>query len=247
MQSLKQAIEEAGKISLGNGKMPGSTFAISAKKCKTGGKLAKILNSTCSRCYALKLENLRPSVAMGWLANYEKATSLIAKNPAQWAKACAFQITKAWQKSGESFHRWFDSGDLQSIEMLEAIAETARLTPDIKHWLPTRESAIVKAWRKAYSCPPNLIIRESSTMVGDKPRNAEFTSTVHRKGETHMGKECIAYRTTSDKRVLSPEEFKAHKKLSKEERESLGFTLGHCGPCRACWSDSVKNISYPLH
>lgn len=218
MQTLKAAIADAGRISLGNGKMPGSTFALSATKCKTGGKLAKVKDSTCSRCYALKLEKLRPSVHQGWLANYEKATTLIAKNPEQWAKAAAFQILRAYEKSGESFHRWFDSGDLQSVEMLEAIAQAARLTPDIKHWVPTRESAIVKAWRKAYTCPANLIIRESATMIGDKPRKAEFTSTVHRKNEKPAGHACPA------------------------------STQGNqCGACRACWSESVPNISYPLH
>jgi len=218
MQTLKATIEIAGKVSLGNGKMPGSTFALSATKCKTGSKLAKIKNSTCSRCYAIKLEKLRPSVHMGWLANYTKATSLIAKNPDQWAKACAFQILRAFEKTGESFHRWFDSGDLQSVEMLEAIAETARLTPHIKHWLPTRESAIVKAWRKNHTRPKNLIIRESATMIGDKPRSAEFTSTVHRKGESVSGHACPA---------------------SQQGNQ--------CGTCRACWNESVKNISYPLH
>ena len=162
MQTLKSAIETAGKVSLGNGKMPGSTFAMSATKCKTGSKLAKIKDSTCSRCYALKLEKLRPSVHQGWMANYTKATNQIAANPDQWAKAAAFQIVRAWQKSGQAFHRWFDSGDLQSVEMLEAIAQAARLTPDIKHWLPTRESAIVKAWLKSNECPSNLVIRVST-------------------------------------------------------------------------------------
>ena len=247
MQTLKSAIEQAGKVSLGNGKMPGSTYASSATKCKTGGKLVNLKGSTCHKCYALKLEKIRPSVAMGWLANYEKATSLIAKNPMQWSKACAFQILRAYEKSFVPFHRWFDSGDLQSVEMLEAIAETARMTPDIQHWLPTRESQIVKEWRKLYKRPKNLMIRESATMVGDKPKNSEFTSTVHGKGDSPIGKECIAYRTASDNRILTIEEYKSHKKLSKAERESAGFTLGHCGPCRACWSDTVKNVSYPLH
>ena len=218
MQTLKSAIETAGKVSLGNGKMPGSTFAISATKCNVGGKLKDIPNSTCSRCYALKLEKLRPSVHQGWMANYIKATNQIAANPDQWAKAAAFQIVRAWQKSGQAFHRWFDSGDLQSIEMLDAIARAARLTPEIKHWLPTREAAIVKAWLKSNKCPSNLVIRVSATMIGDKPSNADLTSTVHRKGETVRGHACPA---------------------SQQGNQ--------CGACRACWNSSVKNVSYPLH
>ena len=218
MQTLKSAIETAGKVSLGNGKMPGSTFAISATKCNVGGKLAKIKDSTCSRCYALKLEKLRPSVHQGWMANYTKATNQIAANPDQWAKAAAFQIARAWQKSGQAFHRWFDSGDLQSIEMLDAIARAARLTPEIKHWLPTREAAIVKAWLKSNKCPSNLVIRVSATMIGDKPSNADLTSTVHRKGETVRGHVCPA---------------------SQQGNQ--------CGACRACWSNTVNNVSYPLH
>ena len=218
MLTLKSAIEQAGKVSLGNGKMPGSTFAISATKCKTGGKLAKIKDSTCSRCYALKLEKLRPSVHQGWLANYIKAYRLIESDPAQWSRACAFQIERAYKKSGEPYHRWFDSGDLQSSAMLSAIAETARLTPHVKHWLPTREAKLVQDWMARNVCPDNLIIRVSATMIGDSPRNAELTSTVHRKGDSPIGHACPA---------------------SKQGNQ--------CGACRACWSDTVRNVSYPLH
>jgi hypothetical protein len=217
--TLNSAIADAGKISLGNGKMPGSTFAMSATMCKTGGKLAQIKNSTCSRCYALKLEKLRPSVHMGWLANYTKATKLIATNPTQWAQACAFQINRAYQKSGEPYHRWFDSGDLQSVEMLRAIVLTCELTPDINHWLPTREATIVRDYLAEHGpFPSNLIVRVSATMIGDAPRNAAHTSTVHRKTDTHSGHACPA------------------------------STQGNqCGTCRACWSHNVANVSYPLH
>lgn len=218
--TLKAAQLDAGKISLGNGKMPGSTFAISATKCKVGGKLATVKDSTCSRCYALKLEKLRPSVNQGWLANYEKAVSLIASNPDKWIAACVFQIMRAFAKSGEPFHRWFDSGDLQSVEMLSAICGVARSTPSIRHWLPTRESAIVKAYKaQGGIVPENLIIRVSSTMIGDAPISGHsHTSTVHRKKSDHSGHACPA------------------------------STQGNnCGSCRACWSHDVPNISYPLH
>ena len=67
--TLKKAIELSGKVSEGNTKMPSSTFAISAKHCNVGGKLVNIENSTCSKCYALKLQKLRPSVDQGWTNN----------------------------------------------------------------------------------------------------------------------------------------------------------------------------------
>lgn len=228
--TLKSAQTNAGKISLGNGKMPGSTFAISATKCKVGGKLAQVKDSTCSKCYALKLEKLRPSVHQGWLANYEKATRLIDSNPAQWIAACVFQINRAFLKSGEPFHRWFDSGDLQSVQMLDAICKVALATPTISHWLPTRESAIVKAYvNQGGNVPANLVIRVSSTMIGDKPiRGHANTSTVHREGKPHIGHACPA---------SSPE----HKAKSPDGKTS------NCADCRACWNPSVSNVSYPLH
>ena len=51
--TLKETIENSGKVSLGNTKMPSTTFAISAKHCKVGSKLAKIEGSTCSRSVTL--------------------------------------------------------------------------------------------------------------------------------------------------------------------------------------------------
>jgi hypothetical protein len=120
---------------------------------------------------------------------------------------------------GEPYHRWFDSGDLQSVEMLAAIVDVCRMTPDVRHWLPTREASFVKAYlaeRGAF--PDNLVVRVSSTMVGDGPRDYPNTSTVHRHDEEHAGVAC--------------------------EAKSRG---NKCGPCRACWSRDVANVSYPLH
>jgi hypothetical protein len=215
MTTLKEA-QSAGKISTGNTKMPGSTFAISARACNVGGKLADLKGSVCHKCYALKLQNLRPSVNMGWTSNLDKASRMISTDPARWVKFMAFQINKAFEKTGEPFHRWFDSGDLQSVEMLEAICEVARATPQSKHWLPTRETKIVKAVR--VSLPDNLVVRVSSPMVDDKPMAGYiWTSTVHK--------------TTQPDGHVCPARHQGNA----------------CGSCRACWSDGVRNISYPLH
>ena len=242
--TLKKAIEESGKVSLGNTKMPSTTFAISAKHCGIGSKLIKIKGSTCSKCYALKLQNLRPSVDKGWTNNLFKAVKMIQNNPALWAKMVAFQIERGCKKLDIYEHRWFDSGDLQSLAMLRAIVLCAEITPQIKHWLPTREAKIVKDYRKKYGQEPsNLVIRVSSTMIGDKPIGGhENTSTVHKAGETVYGKECLAYRTNKDSEIIAKEVFGA---MAREEKKEQDF--GHCGNCRACWNPTVKNISYPLH
>lgn len=221
--TLREAVETSGKVSLGNSKMPGTTFAISAKRCHVGSKLAPVQGSTCNRCYALKLQKLRPSVDQGWEANYLKATRMIELNPETWAKGAAFQIERGTAKLGQPYHRWFDSGDLQSVAMLAAIVRVCELTPTIRHWLPTREAKFVRDYQEQGGIlPPNLIIRVSSTMVGDGPRPEKFmlwrTSTVHKKGEHKHGHECPA---------------------SKQGNS--------CGECRACWDDNVANVSYPLH
>ena len=242
--TLKETIENSGKVSLGNTKMPSTTFAISAKHCKVGSKLAKIEGSTCSKCYALKLQKLRPSVDQGWTNNLFKAEKLIASNPKLWAKQMAFQIKRGCNKLGIFHHRWFDSGDLQSVEMLHAIVLCCLETPEIKHWLPTREAKLVQTYRKRHGLEPdNLVIRVSATMISDKPiKGHTHTSTVHKHKETVHGKECLAYRTNKENIVVDLETFKAMSRLEKKEQD-----FGHCGNCRACWSRDVANISYPLH
>lgn len=222
MITLKSAIETAGRITTGNTKMPGTSFPISATRCQTGSKLAQVEGSVCSKCYALRLEAFRPSVHKGWEANYIKATTMIDRNPERWVDACAYQINRATNNMPENqwFHRWFDSGDLQSVAMLRAIVRVCVKTPDVRHWLPTREAGIVKEYLRQYGgYPANLVVRVSSSMIDDAPRGGySHTSTVHRHGSSHTGEECQA-RTRNNQ----------------------------CGPCRACWDSTVANVSYPLH
>lgn len=220
MVTLKQAQQEAGSVSTRNSKMPGSSFAISAKHCNVGSKLATIKDSTCSRCYALKIQNMRPSVNQGWTSNLDKAVSLINHDPNRWANYMAFQISKAAEKTNQPYHRWFDSGDLQSLAMLQAIVHVCQLTPNVSHWLPTREAKLVKQYKAQFGdFPANLVVRVSATMIGDAPIAGHAnTSTVHRKGQSATGHVCPA------------------------------STQGNaCGDCRACWSLDVANVSYPLH
>lgn len=217
MNSIKEA-QQHGKISKGNSKMPGTTYSLAAgASCPVGSRLMHQPGSVCHKCYATRLMAFRPNVARAWKSNLQVTVASIERDPDQWAKAIAYQINR----SGSKWHRWFDSGDLQSVAMLSAIVAVCRLTPRVKHWLPTREVNKVSRWRRAGGIVPhNLTIRVSSPMVDDAPLKGVYgsikTSTVH-KDKPAIGFVC--------------------------EARSRG---NQCGDCRACWS-RMKNISYPLH
>ena len=178
---VKEALEY-GKISKGNTKMPGTSYAIDAFACNTGSKLAEIKGTPCASCYARKLQKLRPSVNQGYKANLEKWRKASAE---QWVKAMVFQI----ERSGTDYHRWFDSGDLQNKAMLDNIIEVCKRTPNVKHWLPTQERDIIKG----VDTPPNLVIRLSGSKVNGRAPNADNTSTVFDKHGEPIGQECLAY------------------------------------------------------
>ena len=147
-------------------KMPGHAYGLPAKECKTGSKLAQVEGSTCSGCYALKGCYVFKVVQA---AQYKR---LKAINHPLWVRAMAAQINAKRVK----FFRWHDSGDVQGLNHLLKIFEVCKLSPDVQHWMPTRE-----AWVKKYidSAPANLVIRFSATMVDQAaPSSWPNTSTV---------------------------------------------------------------------
>ena len=208
------SIKEAEKImiSLGRaGKMPCPTYNTPAKLCKTGSKLRKVKGSTCEGCYAMKGNYLFPNVQAGLLRRFNAF-----KHPL-YVESMIFRIKKASAKC--KLFRWFDSGDLEDISMLEKIVMISQGTPEIRHWLPTREAKIVKDYLKIYKeFPDNLMVRVSAPMVDGPPlKSFAYTSTVHHK-KNAIGHDC-------------PSRFQDNK----------------CMDCRACWSKEVKNVSYHKH
>jgi hypothetical protein len=148
----------------------------------------------------------------------------------RWVDAIVAMLLKAHDKANptknrvgeyisQGWHRWHDSGDLQSIEHLAKICEVARRTPKIKHWLPTRELKIVRAYVDSGNMiPRNLVIRVSATMVDGQPtQHWPNTSTVHHDAAP-QGRACPAPKQGNQ-----------------------------CGSCRACWNPKVSNVSYHKH
>jgi hypothetical protein len=156
----------------------------------------------------------------------------------QWTAAMVALIAAAHERgtgrNGEfqaGYHRWHDSGDLQSVEHLTKICAVAALTPHIRHWLPTREHGIVAKYKaQGGEVPSNLVIRVSATMVdGPATKAWPTTSGVH----THA----VHFSPLND--APAPVSFTHHCPAPT--------TDGKCGKCRACWSHDVKHVSYHLH
>ena len=185
MLTLKKAKRlTGGGISNVNKKMPGYTYGLSAKRCRTGAKLVKIPGSTCSGCYALKANYFYPSVKIG------HSRRLRSINNKTWTAAMIVLINH-YEKNN---FRWHDSGDVQTVDHLRKICAVAAGTPAIKHWLPTREAGILKEFkRNGGRIPSNLVIRLSATMVNGAPgKSHQHSSTVHTAGVPPIGEACNA-------------------------------------------------------
>jgi hypothetical protein len=179
-------------------KMPGATFALPASRCKMGGILRHIKGSVCERCYAADtVEHARlrcDAVHDGkWrIGNYlmTGVKRVRARNHASiyqpgWVAACVRAIGKT------RFFRWHDSGDVQSQRHLRNIVSVARQTPETRHWMPTKESGILKRFvANGGSIPDNMVIRVSAAMVGGAPPS--FWPTTSTVGAS-IGKACRAY------------------------------------------------------
>ena len=153
-------------------KMPGWSIGIPAKECKTGAKLRLIKDSVCEGCYALKGCYVFKVVQE---AQYKR---LEAISHPDWVLAMATLINS---KKPDVF-RWHDSGDVQDVQHLEKIFEVCRLTPEKRHWMPTREAWIKDHMHKA---PANLVVRFSSPMVDQGPvKSWANTSTVSTKSRS---------------------------------------------------------------
>jgi len=140
------------------------------------------------------------------------------ENNPKWIDAMVFLIN--WYCTKTEVFRWHDSGDLQSLQHLEKIVEIANRTPSVRHWLPTREVSIVQEYKKKFGdFPSNLVVRISATMVNGLPHKFhKHTSTVSTDKNFDLDWSCPA---------------------SKQGNK--------CGSCRACWDNTVENVTYPLH
>lgn len=209
-----QARELIGRFSEPS-KMPCYAWSISAKHCITGSKLSEIKGSVCEGCYALKGSYTWKSTVNAMERREEKLSD-----------RRSFVENFVIALRGQAHFRWFDSGDLQSLEMLSDIVEIAERTPTVKHWLPSKEIKIVSEYlASGKRLPDNLALRLSAYKV-----DSDNASTV----------------TGINSLVFSKANFEA-----KEKSGVFYCTApsqnGECKDCRACWDKEVKTVAYKKH
>ena len=217
INSIKEAENMVGGLSAPS-KMPSYAWSISAKRCGIGSTLAKVKDSVCYNCYALKGRYMFPMVQDALERRYKAWES----NREQWVDAMIYIMHNKKHIVDTGHFRWFDSGDIQGWDMLKDMNTVAWASPHIRFWLPTKEYKLIKDYD--IDVAPNLVIRVSAPNVDkgftDVKGNFKYISTVYNKDTLHMamGHVCPA---------------------SKQGNE--------CGSCRACWNDKISEVSYIAH
>jgi hypothetical protein len=121
----------------------------------------------------------------------------------------------------QRYFRWFDSGDMYSIDLAEKMLQVMTLTPWVKHWLPTRMAKFAKfadviARMQAL---PNVVVRFSSDSV-DGVYNARHGSVIIPDAASAPDGVSVCHAYAHD---------------------------GKCSGCRACYDKSIPVIAYPAH
>lgn len=118
------------------------------------------------------------------------------------------------------YFRWFDSGDMYSLDLANKIYQVMKLTPWVKHWLPTRMHKFTKYNQVINEMIKleNVVVRLSSDSVTGEIINGLTTSTIFSDTLPTGAFECKAYEHA-----------------------------GKCNGCRACYSKDVPVIAYKAH
>ena len=168
------------------------------------------LVDACSGCYATTGNYNYPNVKAPRLHNRDDWQRL------EWVD----DMVKALDS--DRYFRWFDSGDMYTVALAQKILEVMKLTPWVKHWLPTRMHKFPKfrAVLTEMQALPNVKVRFSSDSV-----RGEYVQGLH-----------------GSIIIPTPDDVQSGMTLCKAYENG-----GKCSGCRACYDKGVDVIAYPAH
>lgn len=191
-------------------KMPCRSWSLEAlTTCPASKKSNGELVDACKGCYATTGNYRFPNV---------KAPRI--ENQKDW-KRSEWVADMVQQLDNDRYFRWFDSGDMYSLRLAVKIYEVMKLTPWVKHWIPTRmhKFAKFKTIIEHMKALPNVSVRLSSDSV-----TGEY--------EAHHGSTIIPEGNTIPEGVSACHAYENN---------------GKCGTCRKCWDKSIPVIGYIAH
>lgn len=193
-------------------------YSFSHANCGIGNRLKNINNSVCSKCYGNK----------GFYRLYTKKlndkTDKIINDLDNLEKELIDEISKK-EKSG--YFRFFDKGDILSMEHLQSIMNICNALPNIQFWIPTKSIDILRDYIKNNgNIPKNVTIRISSFMLN---KTMKLDKILH----------CLPIASVYDRDNIKNKNNDAF--LCKTNEKD------NCGNCRACWSKSIREVIYEKH
>jgi len=230
--------KEAGRPYLSQpAKMPGVSHGLPAgATCRVGSALSAIPGSVCSGCYAdekkcgtnFSREEVKAPRHYN-LFHLQKALHGSDEDRENWVSGMVSALKEHPRMKKGGHMRWHDSGDLavtddhaKNVKYLGMIAEVAKRTPEIKHWVPTKEHGVVSTWSaEGGKAPANLTIRYSAPMFGDTVEKLPHGAHAASSAGSGKGYLCPASHTEND---------------SCEKAK-----------CRACLNRNVQNVDYKIH
>lgn len=160
-KSRKEATKAVGGHA-NTSKLPCAAWGIPETYCKMGQKLRPFKTTPCYSCYASgKTGGGEFKLSMYGQKNVREANErryqAYMKDRTEWV------VNQSKALSTKPLFRWFDSGDLQSADMLDDIVKVAKNTPGTRHWVPTKQRDFVNEWLRAHpeGFPDNVQVRIS--------------------------------------------------------------------------------------
>ena len=218
VQNVKEAEAIIGGLSQ-TSKMPGLSYSIDPRACKTGSKLRQDPDSPCSKCYAMKGRYGFPNVRNALERRLKTITD------PEWVNAMVAVLIKK-MKPEVPYFRWFDAGDIQNRRHFRKMMKIATMLPWINFWLPTQEHDMIKD----EDVPENVTVRISEKHYGfKKTRKWPTTSSVARKVYKDAWPDLVEQNTAKRWHCPAP------------------LQEGECKSCRACWKSNIEHTIYLEH
>ena len=199
------------------GKIPGFGIGFPIEYCRTGSKLRLIPGTVCYECYAGKGNYRFKNVRNALERRYQILKRVLSSGVQSHLKSQYIEAFTTLLNS-ESYFRFHDSGDLQSVNHLLLCCHIAESSPNCNFWLPSKELRIIKAV-PPLDVPRNLTIRYSSKYIGTLTSAFPVNSATFYEPEN------------ASRGFVCPAPLQGNK----------------CLKCRACWDSEIQTVIYKKH